>query len=306
MDVRLVLCLVVVVPGALSGYNYQREFDHGLERIETKRPLNIAQRGASGVFPEHTLPAYTQAIEDGADFIECDLAVTLDREFVCRHDPWLSESTNIALISKHAKKQRTLEFDYYGTAKNITDWFVQDFTLAELKKLRADQPKQQRNQAFDGKFQLLTLDEFLDIAEEGGVGVVIDLEWPSFTNSLEYFENGFEEALVKALNKRGYSKSTDPVILQSFELESLQILSALTELPLAKRVHLGIEATDDLLFEYSKICYAVVAWKCAVADHYGPTNDYKNNIRDINDLVGRIQRAGMKVRIQKGFFLLTF
>ena len=99
------------------------------------KPLIIAHRGAQSLLPEHTIEGYTKAIELGADFIEPDLVMTKDGHLVVRHEPFLSRTTNVADLPEFASLKTTKELD----GKSITDWFASDFTLAEMKTLKAKQ-----------------------------------------------------------------------------------------------------------------------------------------------------------------------
>lgn len=283
---------------SLSVHATPTKFDHGLDSpITTARPLVIGHRGASGVLPEHTRRSYEQAIADGADVIECDVVVTSDAALVCRHDPWLEGNTNIADHPEFASRRRTIvDFEYYGSLRNITDWFIADFTLAELQTLRVRQTNSERDQSHNDKYPIVTLDEYIEIAKTGNVGVHIELKYPKWVNSLGIFSTSFEEVFLEQLKTHGYSKSTDPCLLQTFELPSLQVLVNLTDLPAMMAIEYEYQATEALLEEYEKIgSYGVVTWKCSVADHYGPTGGYKNWIRNFTDVVERIHQHGMKV-----------
>ncbi len=124
-------------------------------------PIVIAHRGASGTLPEHTLEAYQLAIEQGADFIEPDLVMTKDGVLIARHDPWLSDSTDIAGHPEFADRKTTVT-DPNG--REITDWFAWDFTLEEIKTLRATQTRASRDQSYNGQFEIPALDEILEVA----------------------------------------------------------------------------------------------------------------------------------------------
>ena len=125
-----------------------------------ERPLVIGHRGASGDVPEHTLESYQRALNDGADCIEPDLVMTKDNVLVARHDLYLSTTTNVASKPEFAsRKRKTDDAAYEGR----TDWWVEDFTLAEIKSLRAVQPFAGRTKVFDGLYQIPTFDEVLMI-----------------------------------------------------------------------------------------------------------------------------------------------
>ncbi len=123
-------------------------------------PIVIAHRGASGYRPEHTLEAYQLAIEMGADYIEPDLVATRDGYLVARHEPDISETTDVASRAEFADRKRTVVIDGVET----TGWFTVDFSLTELRSLRAVQPRPDRSEEFDGQFLVPTLDEIIALA----------------------------------------------------------------------------------------------------------------------------------------------
>ncbi len=127
--------------------------------IPKKSPLIIAHRGASGHRPEHTMEAYQLAIEMGSDFIEPDLVVTKDGHLIARHENEISETTDVA--EKFPKRKTTKLVD----GKKMTGWFTEDFTLKEIKTLRAVERLKFRNQELNGKFQIPTFEEVLDLAK---------------------------------------------------------------------------------------------------------------------------------------------
>lgn len=123
--------------------------------LDGSLPLVIGHRGASGYLPEHTLEGYKKAIELGADFIEPDLVATKDGELIARHEPNITATTDVSTRPEFAARKTTKTVD--GVAE--TGWFASDFTLAEIKTLRAVQPMAERDQSFNGKFAIPTLRE---------------------------------------------------------------------------------------------------------------------------------------------------
>ncbi len=113
----------------------------------------IAHRGASGYRPEHTLLSYKLGLEQGADYIEPDLVMTKDGHLIARHDIYLSQTTDVAEHPEFASKRRKV--------RGREDWYVFDFTLAEIKTLRAVQPRHGRGQAYDGLESIPTFDEII-------------------------------------------------------------------------------------------------------------------------------------------------
>ncbi|MEL6686523.1 MAG: glycerophosphodiester phosphodiesterase family protein [Pseudomonadota bacterium] len=197
--------------------------------LDGNAPLVIAHRGASGYLPEHTLEAYDLAIEMGADFIEPDLVITKDGELVVRHDRYLSDSTDVADHPEFADR-KTVKPGHDGA-----DWFVEDFTLAEIKTLRAKQVKAGRPTEFDGLYEIPTFDEVLELvtrrSEETGrrIGIYPETKQP---DALEALDLSFDTALLDSLAQFGFDGADDPVFIQSFETENLRRLSEKTDIRL--------------------------------------------------------------------------
>jgi glycerophosphoryl diester phosphodiesterase len=183
----------------------------------------IAHRGASALRPEHTLAAYAQAIADGADFIEPDLVSTRDGVLVARHDNELGLTTDVAAHPEFAARRAARVVDGHP----LEGWFVEDFTLAELRTLRArERLPQVRSTAFDGQFGLATFDEIVAlVAAEAGaqgrlVGLIPEIKHPSYFRARGL---PVEERLLAALRAHAYTR-TAPVVIQSFELGNLRWL----------------------------------------------------------------------------------
>ena len=196
-------------------------------------PLVIGHRGASGYVPEHTLESYKLAIALGADVIEPDLVSTKDGVLIARHEPMLSGTTNVASIAKFASRKRTSTID--GVA--YTDWFSVDFTLAEIKELRAIERVADRNQKFNGAFEIITLQDVIDLAKKETIrtGRTISI-YPETKHPTWHNAEGkpLEAPLVAVLNAAGWTKKTDPVFIQSFEIANLKQLRSLTGLRLVQ------------------------------------------------------------------------
>ncbi len=213
---------------------------------EPKYPIVIGHRGASGYAPEHTLPAYLMAIEQGADFIEPDLVMTRDGHLVARHDNVLNLTTDVASRSEFADRKTTKIVD----GAPVEGWFSEDFTLAEMKRLRAiermpnDRPA---NQRFDGLFQVPVLAEILELAQamERVTGRRIGL-YPETKHPTYFKQLGLPmgEKLVSVLGQYGYRRETDPVFIQSFEIGNLQELNNMTRLPLVQLLGLAGKPYD--------------------------------------------------------------
>lgn len=197
-------------------------------------PIVIAHRGASGERPEHTLAAYSLAIEQGADFIEPDLVLTKDGVLVARHENEISETTDVATRAEFADRKATKIID----GESFTGWFTEDFTLAELKTLRARERLPQlrgANTAFDGQYAVPTFDEILALARDEGkrrgrvIGVYPETKHPSYFAGIGL---AHETPLLTALARFGHSAKDAPIFIQSFEVGNLKVLRGKTKLRL--------------------------------------------------------------------------
>ena len=198
-----------------------------------EKPLNgqaiiIAHRGASGERPEHTIASYTRAIERGADYIEPDLVLTKDGVLVARHENEISETTDVADKPEFADRKTSKTIDGH----KMTGWFTEDFTLAELKTLRAKErlPQLRKdNMAFDGQFEIPTFEEILTLAKAHNVGVYPETKHPSYFASIGL---PHEAPLLAMLTAFGYVTKDAPIFIQSFEVENLKALRPKTKLRL--------------------------------------------------------------------------
>lgn len=198
------------------------------------RPIVIAHRGASGYLPEHTLAGYAVAMLQGADFIEPDLVVTKDGHLIARHDNVLDLTTDVAQRPEFAERrtEKTVE----GTTTH--GWFSEDFTLAEIKRLRAIEriPNlRPGNARMNGQFEIPTFHEIINLvrANEKALGRKIGI-YPE-TKHPTYFQRlglAMEKKLVKILHANGYATQRDRVFIQSFEIGNLKALRRLTRIPL--------------------------------------------------------------------------
>ncbi|GMH40885.1 hypothetical protein BSKO_08789 [Bryopsis sp. KO-2023] len=207
--------------------------------LPTNRPYNIAHRGASGLLPEHTVEAYQKAIDQGADFIECDVVLTKDLVPVCRHEPDVKDTTDGA--EKFADRMTTYEID----GSEVEGIFTVDLTLEELKTLRAIQPRDFRDPNFNGKFLVPTLEEYIDVAlgADHAIGIYPETKHPSWHNSLDIMPEGkgMSDIVLEVLLQKGYGGDINsenwakqPVFIQSFEVGNLKYLSGKTDMPLVQ------------------------------------------------------------------------
>ena len=202
------------------------------------QPLVIAHRGASGYRPEHTLASYRLAIALGADYVEPDLVSTRDGVLVARHENEISRTTDVAGRREFADRMTTKVVD----GREMTGWFTEDFTLAEIKTLRAVErlpDLRPRNTRYDGRYEVPTFDEILALVEEESVrlgrsvGVYPETKHPSYFAELGL---ALETPLLADLGRHGLDGPSSPVFIQSFESGNLQWLRPRTPLPLVQLV----------------------------------------------------------------------
>jgi glycerophosphoryl diester phosphodiesterase len=200
--------------------------------------LVIAHRGASGARPEHTLASYRLAIDEGADYIEPDLVMTRDGVLVARHENEIGGTTDVAQHPQFATRRRTQIID----GETVTGWFTEDFTVAEIKTLRARERLPQlrpQNCAFDGQFTVPTFDEIMQLTGDANrgrdaaakVGVYPETKHPAHFTGIGL---PLEEALLDTLRRHDYAAQASPVFIQSFDPQNLRKLRARTRLPLVQ------------------------------------------------------------------------
>ncbi len=196
-----------------------------------KKPLIVGHRGAPGYLPEHTIPGYELAIKMGADFIEPDVVSTSDGHLIVRHEPLLSVTTDVVNHPEFADRKRTRKLDGIDT----TDFFTSDFTLAEIKTLRAKQAFANRDHSHDGLYQIQTLQEVIDLvqAKSRDTGRVIGI-YPEIKHSTFHQALGLaiEDKLLDTLKRADLDKASSPVIIQSFEAANLKYLRGKTTIRL--------------------------------------------------------------------------
>ncbi|MFC5727805.1 MULTISPECIES: glycerophosphodiester phosphodiesterase [Nocardioides] len=211
------------------------------------KPLVIAHRGASGYRPEHTLAAYKLAIQMGADYVEPDLVSTKDGVLVARHENEISGTTDVAEHPEFADRRTTKLID----GAPITGWFTEDFTLAELKTLRAKERLPQvrpGNTVYDGRFEVPTLSEVIRLVKAESrragrrIGLAPETKHPTYFDSIGL---SMEEPLVATLRRHGLDRPNAKVVLQSFETGNLRDLAEMTEVPIAQLID-GSGAPYDL------------------------------------------------------------
>ncbi|MFE3717345.1 glycerophosphodiester phosphodiesterase [Streptomyces cyaneofuscatus] len=196
-------------------------------------PTVIGHRGASGYRPEHTLGSYQLALDLGAHIVEQDLVPTKDGHLVCRHENDITATTDVADHPEFAGRKATKKID----GVSYTGWFTEDFTLAELKTLRATERipgNRPDNTLYDGRWTIPTFEEVLRWADKEGrkrkkpVWLYVETKHPTYFRSLGL---GLEEPLARLLRRYGRDRRNAPLILQSFEPSSIQRLARLVDTP---------------------------------------------------------------------------
>ncbi|MBI3437640.1 MAG: glycerophosphodiester phosphodiesterase [Proteobacteria bacterium] len=264
------------------------------------RPLVIGHRGCSGERPEHTMSAYLRAIEQGADAIEPDLVITRDGVLVCRHENEISGTTDVAEHPEFTDRRAERTVD--GTT--ATGWWVEDFTLAELKTLRCKErlpALRPANTAFNGQEPILTLAEAYDLVQQHGLKLVPELKHVSYLKSI-----GLDPipAFVEAVRAAGGQRAADISIVECFEKAPLVQLASMPSIrwqcvQLMAPGHGPIDQpgfsyeqmiTDDGLRAVREYAVGIGVEKAMIFPR-----DNQNNVLPPTDLVGRAHAAGLQV-----------
>jgi glycerophosphoryl diester phosphodiesterase len=261
-------------------------------------PLVIAHRGASGYRPEHTLEGYRLAVEMGADFIEPDLVSTKDGVLIARHENEIGSTTDVADRFPDRKRTKTVD------DQSLTGWFTEDFTLAEIKTLRARERLPFRSHSYDGQFSIPTFDEVLDLAQRLGaarhrpVGTYPETKHPTYFRGISL---PLEEKLLASLQRHGWNDRAAPVFIQSFEQDNLRELRKRTTVRLIQLVSSPTMVEGDRLKSIA-----------AYADGIGPEKrllipvNPDGSLAAPTDLVARAHALNLlvhvwTVRIEKDF-----
>jgi glycerophosphoryl diester phosphodiesterase len=273
----LTALISLIVPAAMAGPAPAKSHPKKAE------PLVIAHRGASGYRPEHTLAAYALGARMGADYIEPDLVSTKDGVLVARHENEISATTDVADHPEFASRRTTKTID--GVA--LTGWFTEDFTLRELKMLRAKEriPElRPRNTLYNGRYEIPTFQEVLDLAERLDVGVYPETKHPTYFRAIGL---PLEKLLVRALKR-----FDGPAFIQSFEVGNLEALDRETNRPLVQL--LAAKTARPVGFDrtYGEMATPAGLKEIAkYADGVGPSKDYVEGTSFVNDA----HRSGLVV-----------
>lgn len=286
---------------AFCALSFTLSFYANAEPIQAlEKPLVIGHRGASGLFPEHTFEAYEAALNQGADYFEPDLVSTKDGVLVARHENEIGGTTDVA--TKFPERKRTRVVD----GQTLTGWFVEDFTLAEIKQLRAIQRLPFRDQQYNGQFLIPTLAEILDFRAQQSkkrgrpVGIYLETKHPTYFRSIGL---PIEEKLLQHLDKHGLMDADDPVFIQSFEVSNLQWLNRRTEVPLVQLIESDGTPADQQgtgLTYASMLTPQGLAQVARYADGIGPDKRLIVPLKDgvlqpPTPLIANAHQAGLRV-----------
>lgn len=260
-----------------------------------KRPLVIAHRGASGERPEHTLMAYRLAIAEGADFIEPDCVVTKDGHLVVRHENEIGGTTDVAKRPEFAARRTSKTID----GQKVEGWFTEDFTLAELKTLRARErlaSLRPESAKFDGQEPIPTYQEVIDLAKAESrrtgrtIGTYPEMKHPTYFAGIGL---PLEARLADMLRKNGLSSAAAPVFVQCFEVEPLKVIGKLTR---ARRIMLVSQGPAPADVRSEAGVKAIAAFAEGLGPEYPlviPTVD--GGLGPATPLVGWAHAAGLAV-----------
>ncbi|MCE3257918.1 MAG: glpQ [Nitrobacter vulgaris] len=227
----LVAVLCGLLGMAIAAAQGQRVSTVAALTARTGAPLVIGHRGAPGYRPEHTLASYAHAIDLGVDFIEPDLVSTKDGVLIARHENEISGTTDVAQKFPDRKVTKTID------GRTIEGYFTEDFTLAEIKTLRAKERLPFRNQGWNGYYEIPTFEEVIGLAKRRSreakrtIGIYPETKHPSY---FRFIGLALEPPLVKALTVHGYVDASAPVFIQSFEVQNLKDLRKLTQVRLVQ------------------------------------------------------------------------
>jgi glycerophosphoryl diester phosphodiesterase len=222
---------------------------HNGRGSDESSPLVIGHRGASGYLPEHTLQSYALAIKLGADYVEPDLVATQDGHLIARHEPNITLTTDVRSHPEFADRERTAVVD----GAEETGFFASDFTLAEIKTLRAVQAFAERPQQFNGRFEIPTLDEVIALVKRESrkrrrtIGIYPETKHPTYHRDLGL---PLEGKLVAGRRRAGGNGRRAPVFIQSFEQSNLKRLNRMTRVRLVQLVDaFDVDLNGSLVYE---------------------------------------------------------
>jgi glycerophosphoryl diester phosphodiesterase len=320
------ICTAVMVGAALVATAAPAAVAHNWGGEED--PLVIGHRGASGYLPEHTLQSYALAIKQGADYVEPDLVATKDGHLIARHEPNIADTTDVRSHPEFADRETTMMVDGFP----VTGFFASDFTLAEIKTLRAVQTFPERPQRFNGRFKIPTLQEVIDLVKHESrkrdrrIGIYPETKHPTYHEDIGL---PLEPRLVRILKRAGWDSRKDPVFIQSFEQSNLMRLNRMIGVRLVQLVDandvladgtleyvapfdrpydwtvsgdpellartFGFFATDEGLEEISTYADGIGPWKRYIVSTLGTGPDSSRTLLPPTDLIDRAHEHGLQI-----------
>nr|WP_042183715.1 glycerophosphodiester phosphodiesterase [Kibdelosporangium sp. MJ126-NF4]CEL15772.1 Glycerophosphoryl diester phosphodiesterase [Kibdelosporangium sp. MJ126-NF4]CTQ93698.1 Glycerophosphoryl diester phosphodiesterase (EC 3.1.4.46) [Kibdelosporangium sp. MJ126-NF4] len=272
------------------------------------KPLIFGHRGASGYRPEHTLASYELAARMGADYIEPDLVSTKDGVLVARHENEIGGTTDVASRPEFTGRKTTKTID----GAPLTGWFTEDFTLAELKTLRATEriPEiRQRNTIYNKRFEVPTFQEVIDLTKRLSrdlhreIGIAPETKHPTYFQSIG---KPLEPGLVRTLDRNGLNRQNAKVVVQSFEVTNLVALNRQLRVQLVQLTS-AAGAPYDFIVKGDPRTYADIISPAGLrdvakyADWLGPEKsqiiprDPAGFLKAPTSLVSDAHKAGLKV-----------
>jgi glycerophosphoryl diester phosphodiesterase len=274
-------CVILLAAGGLASTSAGERGGHDGNSHDAK-PLVIGHRGASGYRPEHTLAAYALAARMGADYVEPDVVSTKDGVLVARHENEISGTTDVESHPEFVDRRTTKTID--GT--EVTGWFTEDFTLAELKTLRAEErlpDVRQRNTIYNGRYEVPTLQEVIDLTRKLSkelhrrIGIYPETKHPTYFASIDL---PLERPLVATLRRNHLDGRKAKVFVQSFETANLKALDRRLDVPLVQLFGAPATRPFDFVESGDARTYADLATDAGLeeiadyADGVGPSKDY--------------------------------
>jgi glycerophosphoryl diester phosphodiesterase len=264
----------------------------------SSRPLVVGHRGAASYRPEHTAAGYELAIDLGADLIEPDVVISADGALIARHENELSRSTDVASRPEFAARRTRRQVG----GRERTGWFTEDFTLAELRTLRAVEripDLRPFNTAYDGGEGILTLAEVVEIAQRRStpgrpVRVLAELKKPSW-----WADRGLPmvDLVAAELRRLGADGADGPVLLQTFDAPALRRLREILgdDGPRMLQLVDDVPADEPLLTPAGLREVSTYAQGIAPSRHRILLRDGSEALTGVSDLVARAHGAGLAV-----------
>jgi glycerophosphoryl diester phosphodiesterase len=275
----LLLAAATLLPLSIIGSAVAHRGDEN-----THGPTIYGHRGASGYRPEHTVGSYRLAARMGADYIEPDLVSTKDHVLVARHEPAIGGTTDVAEHPEFAGRRTTKVID--GTTF-ANEWFTEDFTLAELKTLRAKErlpDLRQRNTIYNGRYTIPTFQEVIDLRDRLShelhrkVGLIPELKHSTYFRSIGL---PLERPFVRTLRRNEIDDRRGKVTVQSFEVANLKALDGkLPGVPIVQLFDAKARRPGDVLAAGGSTTYGEMATPAGLrkvakyADVASPSKDY--------------------------------